>query len=200
MENQEDNLLASVRLTKEEYKDISVFYYRYIRKGKKVHIAVYAFLLFIIVLMLVGFLQNQNIPTSSAEPIIRNSFSLQDILSKAILPIVVIVIVIGVQIYTPFLIRKSAVKEYSSNKFVQKEIKYVLSSEYIGIESEDFQMKLKYEDIHKVLISNDYIIIFESEKLMRILPKRSFNSEDAATEAIQLLETKLSKDKYVTYE
>lgn len=199
MESQGVNISAVVRLTKEEYKDISIFYYKYIRKGKKSYIIRYVFIFIIIFLVLVTFLLNQSVPTSSTEPVIRNSLSLHEMIVRAFIPIMVIVIVLAVQIYTPFLIKKSAVKEFSSNKFAQKEFNYTLSPEYIEIESEDFQMKLKYEDIHKVLVSSDYIIIFESEKLVRILPKRSFQDEKAAADALQLLESKLSKGKYVTY-
>jgi hypothetical protein len=199
MENHGESILATVKLTEDEYKDISILHYKYIRKGGKKHLFILIFLLFLSGLSVVGSLQNQNIPSSGIESEMIYTKSLPEIISRCIITFIILIAILGIQIYTPYLIKKSAVKEFRSNAAAQKEINYLFSAENIGIESEDFHMKLRYEDIHKVVALKNYIIIFESDKLIRVLPKKSFETDDTVLSVLQLLENNLSKDKYETH-
>jgi hypothetical protein len=194
-----ESILATVKLTEDEYKDISILHYKYIKKGGKKHLFILIFLLFLSGLSVVGSFQNQNIPSSGIESEMIYSKSFPEIISRCIITFIILIAILGIQIYTPYLIKKSAVKEFRSNAVAQKEINYLFSAENIGIESEDFHMKLRYEDIHKVVVLKNYIIIFESDKLIRVLPKKSFETDDTVLSALQLLENNLSKDKYETH-
>ncbi|MDF2804304.1 MAG: hypothetical protein K0S61_4209 [Anaerocolumna sp.] len=147
-----ESILATVKLTEDEYKDISILHYKYIKKGGKKHLFILIFLLFLSGLSVVGSFQNQNIPSSGIESEMIYSKSFPEIISRCIITFIILIAILGIQIYTPYLIKKSAVKEFRSNAVAQKEINYLFSAENIGIESEDFHMKLRYEDIHKVKI------------------------------------------------
>lgn len=196
MENQDRSILATVKLTEDEYKDINIFHYKHVKKDKKKYLFILVIISVLLCISIAGTIMNQNNPTSGMESEVINIVKYQEIIPKAIPLFIILMAILTVLIYVPNLIKKSAVKEFRSNNFAQKELSYHFLPDYIEIDSEDFQMKLRYENIHKVMVMKKYIVIFDSEKLIRILPKRSFETDEAVMSVLKLLEANLSKDKY----
>lgn len=199
MEYWERNIQAKVRLTEEDYKDISILYPKLVKKNIRKKSGLYI-IAFVILFFIIGaVLQNLAAPVSTAEPVIQRERSLADTVFRILLPTSFILLYIVLRILNPVLIKKSAKKEFGSNKLAQREINYSLTPDAIEITSVDFYLKLRYEDVYQAWITNKYIVLFESERVVRIIPKKSFENEEAVTAALQLLKENLPNGKYVNY-
>lgn len=200
MEYWERNIQAKVRLTEEDYKDISILYPKLVKKNIRKKSGLYI-IAFVILFFIIGaVLQNLAAPVSTtAEPVIQRERSLADTVFRILLPTSFILLYIVLRILNPVLIKKSAKEEFGSNKLAQREINYSLTPDAIEITSVDFCLKLRYEDVYQAWVTNKYIVLFESERVVRIIPKKSFEDEEAVTAALQLLKENLPNGKYVNY-
>ncbi|SHJ47279.1 YcxB-like protein [Anaerocolumna jejuensis DSM 15929] len=190
---------VKVRLTEEEYRDFSMIFPKIKRKSINKKTVVILTAIVCIVLILANVMWKLAVPASTSEPVITREQSIAERLFHLMLPLFLIITYVVLRLLRPLLVKKSAGKEFSSNKPAQKEISYFISSDYIEIISPDIHMTLHYEDIHQIFVTNKYIVLFESERLIRIIPKRCFENEAALQTAIQLLEQNVSKGKYITY-
>lgn len=199
MEYQEGKISVNVILTKEECTDFSILYLKYKGRNIKKKISILIIGLVVLFLIITVLIQNLYIPASTTEPVIRSEHSLFDNILRFLTPIILVILFVSLKILNPILVKRHVEREYGSNKLLQREMKYVFSSEHIAIESADLSMKFQYRDIYRVLLTQKYIVLFESENLIRIIPKRTFENEERVMEAIHLLEENVPKDKRVTY-
>ncbi|SHO45618.1 YcxB family protein [Anaerocolumna xylanovorans] len=199
MDYQERSIQAKVRLTEEEYREISMIYPKFIRKTRKKKFIVYVAIAVIVFLIIGAVTQYLSAPVSTTEPVMPTENSLNERIFSLLLPTSFIILYVVLKILKPVLIKKSVRKEFSSNKLVQREVGYNLTLDSVEITSTDFYLKLRYEDIYQALVTNKYIVLFESERIIRIIPKRSFENEETVTAALRLLEENLPKGKYVIY-
>lgn len=179
---------VKVQLTETDFGEVSSLYPKLRKKSFKEKGLVLAVSFIIIFLIIVAVVQNLDNGAAGAKTI--------DFLPNLGLPVVCLITYFVLRIANPFLIKKSSKKAYNTNKAAHKEQLYTFSSDGIEVTSENLNLKLNYSDFHRVYITKNYIVLMESERLMRAIPKRCFDREESMGSVLSLLEENIPQDKY----
>lgn len=166
MENQKnEEIVVSSFLRKEDFVKAN----KIIHKMRKSRYMLIAYIItFIIILILVRIFNDdsQNNIIVQKEPI-ADVPGLLTFLPTIIVMLFVVICIISYYIAKKVLPRR----HYDSNKSLHQEYKYVFNNDGIQCSSERATVKLLWNEVFKVYISKDYLIIFLSNMTAWIIPK-----------------------------
>lgn len=78
----------------------------------------------------------------------------------------------------PISVYFNAKKNYKSNRRISERINYEFDKENIQVTGESFEAKLTWEKIYSVTENKDWILIWQSQQVANIVPKRDFKEEE----------------------
>jgi hypothetical protein len=99
----------------------------------------------------------------------------------------------------PILAAKSGKRQYDGDKILQKATCYRISADGLKDRSDSEPLRLRFDEIYKVMETAKYIFIYESDQAARIIPKRCFATEADLQAAVGLLKEHVPAKKYEAY-
>ncbi|WP_294240966.1 YcxB family protein [uncultured Chryseobacterium sp.] len=83
---------------------------------------------------------------------------------------------------------------FSSNKNIQESITYTFTDEKIRIQGETFDGEMAWSSVYKVKENKDWFLIYQSAKVMNMVPKKSF-TKNQISELRKIIQTHKIKAK-----
>jgi hypothetical protein len=195
MESAEQNITLKVKLNREDVSEMNRLYLKALQNRrwswKRFVIAL------VVILAMLLLLYVLNLFTASSASV---SSDFNHIITPILLLCLAYVILYVIyKLGMPVLAAKSGEKQYDSNKILQKDYIYTVSAEGITSETESAIVKLKYDEIYKVMETVNYLFLYESTQMAMIIPKRCFTSPEHQQQTIRILKEHLPMKKYEVY-
>jgi hypothetical protein len=112
-------------------------------------------------------------------------------------PVIFLAVIVLVRVGTPLIAGISAIRQFESNKLLQREIEYGFMSEGIISITASGQFHMNWDEVFKIIETKQYFAIFESTEAAEVIPKRCFSDNTDILAVSELMKSKLSPKKYV---
>ena len=176
MDNYMDNsILVKYKLDKEDYVKANKVILK-MKQGKHKRIIFISAIAFAVVIgVLIGIINRTNI---------QNNTPIRDVTSsplyiKLLPSFFILIAIIGIYIVLQYLLKNYLPKRhYNSNILVQCEMQIVIDANGIENKSERSIIKLLWDEVYKLFISKEFIVIFISNMTVFIIPKKYVSLDD----------------------
>lgn len=97
-------------------------------------------------------------------------------------------------IFLIFFTKNALKRHYESNKLIQEEVQMTFDNMGIEYKSERCLSKIRWDEVYKVYISKDFLVIFISDRSVWIIPKKYVDYTDVSA-LVDTFKTNLEKKK-----
>jgi len=178
VDNGEEKIVFQSKLEKEDYLQACKVIIKMKRKERKLFVYILAYIILFLVILIVTYMSSSPDKVASVSP--ESYVSNPAPWYIAYLPTISLLIIFAVMIIIFKHARNANKRHYESNKLIQNEMEYTL--DYSGIEcrSERVYSKVNWDEIFKVYISKNFLVIFISDRTMWVIPKKYIGIDDVS--------------------
>lgn len=176
------NQMADPMIIKTKIEEADVYNSSFVmvnlKNRKKISRGVIFYLCTFLVILAVLALSNSDTPSGIPENDVQSVNTAVGSVPKLIsyFPIIFIVFLsLFFMFGYKWILKYNAKKHYNSNKLLQKDFTYTITSDSIKQESESSSVIMKWEDFYKATETKRVFLLFTSNSTAWILPKRYFN-------------------------
>ncbi|MBN7812288.1 YcxB family protein [Algoriphagus sp. H41] len=95
-------------------------------------------------------------------------------------PIIPFAIAFTMTFIPPFLILRSAKKNYESNKMLSGETEYEFTKDFIRTSGESFDSKMYWKKLHEIKLTRSWLLIWQSKEIANAIPRRDVSDSQIA--------------------
>ena len=118
----------------------------------------------------------------------------------SIWPFALFFMLVFYRIASPFVTKIIAMKQFESDKLVQKETEYTFSSDGVKAESDVKIVNLRWPEVSKIVETKQYFALYEKAQTANIIPKRCFASEEELLAFLKIIQDNLAETKYEKFQ
>lgn len=176
-----DNIIEiKIKLTQKDYIEYNIKTLSKKTRGIRIYV-IFAFILTIGIYIYTLFNMNKDI---SSKMLINGGLGLLKI----------ILVVIIVVLFIRFIVNKTAIKTYKTNKLLQQEVTYRFGENGFALESESGKVNISWDKVYKICRVKDFYTIYISNVQGYVIPRKHFD-EVSINQFNRLIKVKLDKKK-----
>jgi hypothetical protein len=122
---------------------------------------------------------------------IINSIKYKSISNIIVFLLIVSFLIIYITIISPLIIKIRSKKIFKEDKLLKSKIDLILNDKYINEKTKNSNLKLEWNDLHKIIFLENYIYLMIARNRSIIIPKKELKEE--ILQFIKIKENKLSE-------
>ncbi|MDP4182205.1 MAG: YcxB family protein [Bacillota bacterium] len=192
MEGDTNNIIAfSSKLQRDDYLKANKVILK-IRKKERKLVAYLISIPIITIAMLIGFMQGVNNSNIKDIPSPKAVYTAPWYISY--LPTLFIIFMLIAFIVLRILAKRAPKRHYDSNKLIQEEMRFVIDDSSISYTSEKSSAIISWDEIYKIYMSKEFLVIFISNRTVWIIPKKNIGNSNIY-DLTKVLSEKMDKKK-----